>query len=282
MRKLTQTVWFDYALIALGLLVAGVGYRMFLVPNDIAAGGFTGIGQLIHSLTGWPVGLVAALLNAPLFALSMKTLGLRFGLKSFIAMIALSLLIDHLPLGQATNDRTLAAVFGGVLGGAGLGLVLRGGATTGGSEMLGTLINRRLPLFTVGAVTFLVDGLVIVLSGFVFDAASAMYALIAAYLMNRVLDTVLEGPNLARAYYIISGRNDVIAGRILTEMDRGVTALDGKGMYSGEKRTVLLCVVNRMETLRLRRIVAESDPAAFMIATNVHEALGEGFSPHTK
>ena len=274
--------WVPWAQIVLGLMFASLGYRLFLVPNDIAAGGFTGLGQLINAFTGWPVGMIALVLNLPLFALSMRRLGLGFGLRSLLSMIALSLLIDYLPVPSVTDDALLSSVFGGVMAGFGFGLILRGDATTGGSDMLGKVINDHFPIFSIGAITFAVDALVIVGSAFVFSATRAMQALIAAYLMNRMLDMVLEGPNLAKAYYIISNESEAIAARILTELDRGVTGLHGRGMYSGDDRTVLLCVVGRLETAHLRRIVAETDPAAFMIATEVREALGEGFMPHKK
>ncbi|MGJ4850219.1 YitT family protein [Bacillota bacterium Meth-B3] len=274
--------WVSWAQVVLGLIFGSLGYRLFLVPNDIAAGGFTGIGQLINAFTGWPVGMIALVLNLPLFALSMRRLGLGFGLRSLLSMIALSLLIDHLPVPPVTDDALLSSVFGGVMAGFGFGLVLRGDATTGGSDMLGKVINDHFPAFSIGAISFAVDALVIVGSAFVFSATRAMQALVAAYLMNRMLDMVLEGLNLAKAYYIISNESETIAARILTELDRGVTGLNGRGMYSGDSRLVLLCVVGRLETARLRRIVAETDPAAFMIATEVHEALGEGFMPHKK
>ena len=280
MNKQTMKTAGMYIQMALGLLLGALAYRMFLIPNDIAAGGFTGIGQLVNVFTGWSVGAVSLCLNVPLFLVSMKRLGLSFGIRSFAATVILSVLIDYLPVGAVTNDALLAAVFGGALAGVGFGLILRGDATTGGSDMLGKLVHRFAPIFSVGAVTFAIDALVIVASGFVFDATKAMFALIAAYLMVRLLDAVLEGPNLAKAYYIISAKNDVIAKRIMTELDRGVTGLNAKGMYSGRSRTVLLCVIGRLETMKLRRIVSEEDANAFMIATNVHEALGEGFSAH--
>lgn len=280
MKKRLAGQLIEWAQIALGLLVCAAAYNMYLIPNEIAPGGFTGIGQLVNSFTGWPVGRIALCLNVPLFLVSLKPMGLRFGVRSVVASFGLSLLIDYLPLPALTDDTLLSAVFGGVACGAGFGLILRGGATTGGSDMLGALVNRHIPVLRVSVVTFAVDALVIIASGFVFDATAAMQALISAFLMSKLFDLVLEGPNLAKAYYIISDKGEAIAGRIMREMNRGVTALSGQGMYSGEKKTVLLCVVNRMESMRLRTIVAQEDKSAFVIATNVHEALGEGFKPH--
>ncbi len=267
-------------LIIAGLLCSSAAYNLYLIPNNIAAGGFTGIGQLVNHFADISVGTVSILLNVPLFLLSLKSLGLRFGLRSLIAMFGLSLLIDHLPLPAATNDMLLACIFGGALAGLGFGLVLRGSATTGGSDMLASLIHRHIPFIRVSVGIFAVDGLVIFASAFVFDQQAAMYALICTFLMNVVVDLVLEGPNSATSYFVISAHSDEIARRVMEQMDRGVTAFYAKGMYSGEDKQVLLCVVNRFESVLLRKIVFAIDPKAFVIANKVHEVLGEGFKTH--
>lgn len=260
-----------------GLLCSTAAYNLYLIPNNIAAGGFTGIGQLVNSFTGIKVGTVSILLNIPLFALSMKRLGWEFGLRSLLAMLGLSLFIDYLPIPCVTNDMLLATVFGGVLCGTGFGLILRGSATTGGTDMLAALVHRCLPIVRVSVGIFAIDGLVILASAFVFDQQAAMYALICAFLMNVMVDIVLEGPNSAHSYFIISDHAEEIAKQLMDELDRGVTAFDAKGMYSGAKKQVLLCVVNRFETMRLRKIVFAVDPRAFVIANKAHEVLGEGF-----
>ena len=265
------------AYIISGLLVCALAYRMFLVPNDVAAGGFTGIGQLVNALTGVKVGTVSLCLNIPLFMLSMRSLGLKFGIRSFISSILLSLFIDYLPIDAATDNVLLATIFGGVVGGVGFGLILRGNTTTGGSDMLATLIHSSVPTIKVGVLIFLIDAGVIVASAFVFSLEQALYALISVGIMNYTLEYVLEGTNRASAYIVVSKHSDAIARRVMDEMERGVTGLDGKGMYSGEYRQVLLCVVSRMENMQLRRIVAECDPKAFMITVSASEVLGEGF-----
>ena len=267
-------------LIIAGLLCSSAAYNLYLIPNNIAAGGFTGIGQLVNHFADISVGTVSIILNVPLFLLSLKSLGLRFGLRSLIAMFGLSLLIDHLPLPATTNDMLLACIFGGALAGLGFGLVLRGSATTGGSDMLASLIHRHVPFIRVSVGIFAVDGLVILASAFVFDQQAAMYALICTFLMNVVVDLVLEGPNSATSYFVISAHSDEIAQRVMEQMDRGVTAFYAKGMYSGEDKQVLLCVVNRFESVLLRKIVFAIDPKAFVIANKVHEVLGEGFKTH--
>ena len=223
--------------------------------------------------------LIAAglLLAVPLFLVSLRSMGLGFGLRSLLSSVALSLLLDYLPVPAMTDDVLLSAVFGGVLCGAGFGLVLRGHATTGGSDMLASIVHRHVPALKVSVCLFATDATVVIASGFVFDAAAAMYALISVFVMNVVIDQVLEGPGLARSHIIITTHGNEIAERILKELDRGVTALDAKGMYSGEDRTMLLCVVSRLEAVRLRAVVFSVDPRAFVIVQNVHEALGEGF-----
>lgn len=278
MKTYARREFLNVLMIAAGLLIGTAAYRMFLIPNDIAPGGFTGIGQIVNRLfPQMNIGAVALVLNVPLFLLSLRSMGLWFGLRSLAASVALSMLLDYLPMAPVTGDVMLAAIFGGVLNGAGFGLILRGNATTGGSDMLAALLSRRFAGLKVSVCLFAVDAMVIVASGFVFDAQAAMYALISAFVMNVVMDLVLEGPGLARSHFIITNKGDEIAARIMKELDRGVTAIDAKGMYSGADRTLLLCVVSRLETVRLRAIVFSVDPRAFVVANNVHEVLGEGF-----
>ena len=278
MKRSVRDELLNVLLIAAGLLLATLGYRLYLIPNNVAPGGFTGIGQIVnHLLPEVGVGMVNLILNVPLFVLSLRSMGLGFGLRSLLSSVALSLLLDYLPVPAMTDDVLLSAVFGGVLCGVGFGLVLRGHATTGGSDMLASIVHRHVPALKVSVCLFATDATVVIASGFVFDAAAAMYALISVFVMNVVIDQVLEGPGLARSHIIITTHGNEIAERILKELDRGVTALDAKGMYSGEDRTMLLCVVSRLEAVRLRAVVFSVDPRAFVIVQNVHEALGEGF-----
>ena len=268
--------------IIIGLLCGSAAYKLYLIPNNIVAGGFTGIGQLINHFTHLSVGMINLLLNIPLFLLSMKSLGLKFGMRSLIAMAGLSLLIDHLPLPPATDDLLLASVYGGVLGGFGFGLILRGNATTGGTDMLASLLHRYIPMLRVSYCIFVIDGLIIIASAFVFEPQAAMYGLICTFITNVLIDLVLEGPNSAHSYFIVSDKSDDIAKIILQEMNRGVTALEGMGMYNGVRKHVLLCVVNRFETIQLRKIIFSVDPSAFVVANKAHEVLGEGFKEQIK
>ena len=264
-------------LVVVGLLVAAAAYRMYLIPNQVVNGGFTGVGQLLNHATGISVGLVNIALNVPLFLISMKSMGLCFGVRSLIAMVLMSLLIDHIPLPPATDDMLLASVYGGAISGIGFGLVLRGNATTGGTDMLAALLHRLVPVIKVSYAIFMIDGLVIIASAFVFEAQAAMYGLISAFLCNVLIDLVLEGPNSAHSYFIISDKSEAIAEKIMHDMNRGVTGLEAVGMYSQQHKQVLLCVVNRFEAMRLRRIIFEADPHAFVVANKAKEVLGEGF-----
>lgn len=267
-------------LILVGLIFCALGFNLFLIPNNIAAGGFTGIAQLINSVTGFPVGTVALVLNVPLFLVSMKSLGLRFGIRSLAATIGFSLLLDNLHVPVITHDLWLSTVYGGLVAGLGFGLILRGSATTGGTDMLASLIHRLIPSIRVSVGMFIIDGLVILASAFVYDTAAAMYALICILISNVVIDFVLEGPNSSHSFFIISDKSDEIASRIMQELDRGVTGLEGMGMYSHQHKRVLLCVVSRMETVTLRRIVFSVDPRAFVISAKAHDTYGEGFKEH--
>ena len=238
--------------IIIGLLCGSAAYKLYLIPNNIVAGGFTGVGQLINHFTHLSVGMINLLLNIPLFLLSMKSLGLKFGMRSLIAMAGLSLLIDHLPLPPATDD------------------------------LLASLLHRYIPMLRVSYCIFAIDGLIIIASAFVFEPQAAMYGLICTFITNVLIDLVLEGPNSAHSYFIISDKSDDIAKIILQEMNRGVTALEGMGMYNGSRKHVLLCVVNRFETIQLRKIIFSVDPSAFVVANKAHEVLGEGFKEQIK
>ena len=277
MKKYQDKEWFNWIRIVLGLLCCKAAYNLFLVPNNVNAGGITGVAQLINHGTGWPVGLLVFAINTPLFVLSFKMMGMKFGIRSFIAMVLLSVVIDWLPFPPATDDLLLATVFGGILSGIGYGVILRGNATTGGTDMLASLIHHVIPTVRVGPATFALDAVVILASVFVLGPETAMYCIISVFLCNFMLDRILEGLSSSYSFFVISDRADQIAEHILQELERGVTGLDGVGMYTMSQKRVLLCVVNRFEVARLRRIVFTEDPAAFLVALKSHDTLGEGF-----
>lgn len=272
-----RALWQWISLIV-GIFLTAAPFPLLFLPNDIAPGGITGLATLISSLTGWPVGLLAALLNAPLFLISWRQMGRGFAVKSLIGMLGVSAVIDLLNVAPVTRTPMLAAVFGGVVMGVGVGLVIRGGATTGGSDMAATLIHKRFPVITVGSVLLALDCCVITASAFVFDIEAALYALIAVFLSARVMDRVVEGLQSAKAFFVFSAQTDEIADAVMDRLSRGATLLHAKGAYKKRENDVLLCVVSRLQIPQFKGIVQDIDPEAFVMVTDVREALGEGFT----
>ena len=268
----------DYLLILLGTLITAFSFTAFFLPHDLAPGGVTGIATIIASFVPLGVGFLSFLLNVPLFVLGWRSVGWRFAVRSFAAMLLLSLFIDVLPAPDLTGDALLASVFGGVLLGVGLGLVVRAGATTGGTDMAAKLIHRRLSFASIPAILLAVDAAVVLAAALVFGMEAGFYALIALFVSSKAMDMVIKGFNTAMQFLIITSQPEEIVRRIHTELDRGCTRLEARGTYSGEPVGALLCVLSRMEAAGLKKIVAETDPNAFVTVSDVHEALGEGFT----
>lgn len=277
-RNSTNGKLFSYLQIIIGCVLGGAAYPLFLTPGNIAPGGLTGVAMVINYLFHWPVGTVTLILNVPLFIFGWKFMGKRFVLRTLIATILFSLLIDLLPLKPLTDDPLLSAIFGGVLLGIGLGLILRGEATTGGTDMLARMIHRSVPAISVGMFLMALDCAVVVIAAVVIGVTQALYAIICIFISSKVIDAVMIGFSGNKACFIISGKSETIKNRILTELERGVTELSAKGGYTGEKRPTLLCVVSRMEVTAVKNVVREEDENAFMIIVDAHEAIGDGFS----
>lgn len=273
-----KTSLVHWAQLFVGILLTAAPFPLLFVPNDIAPGGISGLATLIHSLSGLPVGMLAVLLNAPLFLASWRRMGRLFAIKSLIGTIGVSIVIDALPIYPITSDPILAAVFGGVVSGTGLGLVIRAGATTGGTDMAATLIHEHFPALSVGGILFAADCCVIVASAFVYNIQSAMYALIAVFLMSQMIDYVVEGFARAKAFFVFSPKSDEISEAVLHKLGRGATLLHGQGAYSKKESDVLLCVVTRLQIPHFKALVSDIDPTAFVMVTDVREALGEGFT----
>ena len=267
-----------YLLIVLGCVLGAAAYPLFLVPNNIAPGGLTGIATILNYLFGWPVGITSLVLNLPLFLIGYKAMGRVFVFRSLVATVLFSVCIDLIQLPPLTDDILLGSVYGALLLGLGLGLILRGGATTGGSDMIARMVNKRFPLLTVGTFLFMVDCCVILCAAFTMSARAALYALICIFVSARAVDLVLAGFGSAKACYIITRNSAVIARRIMDELERGATLIHATGAYSGEEKTVVLSVVSQNEVIPLKRIVRQEDQKAFVFITDTHETLGEGFS----
>ena len=268
----------DYALLALGTFLAALSLPLFFLPYDIAPGGISGISTVLSSVLPLSVGLLSFALNVPLFLVGWRTVGWRFAVRSFIAMTLMSLFIDLVPVSDVSGNVLLAAVFGGVLLGLGLGLVVRAGATTGGTDMAAKMIHNRVAFLTIATILFMIDGLVVAVAALAFGIEAALWALIALFVSSQTMDMVIKGFNTAMQFMIISRDSEQIVRRIHEDLERGCTRLMAEGTYSGKPVGTLLCVVSRTEAPRLKKIVSEIDPDAFVTVCNVHEALGEGFT----
>ena len=267
-----------YAEILLGCVIGGAAYPLFLVPNSIAPGGLTGIATIFNFLWGWPVGITSMALNLPLFIIGFKAMGRVFVFRSLVATFLFSACIDLIQLPPLTDDILLGSVYGALALGVGLGLILRGGATTGGSDMVARMVHKRFPLVTVGGFLFLIDCCVILAAAFTMSAKAALYALICIFISARAVDLVLAGFGSAKACFIITNQAGSIARRVMEELERGATVLSCIGAYSGAERTLLISVISQREVIPLKKIVRQEDEKAFMFITDTHETLGEGFN----
>ncbi len=271
-----------YSQIIIGSLIGAAAYPTFLVPNNIAPGGLTGVATIFNFLWGWPVGTVSLVMNIPLFVVGYRTMGKVFAFRSLIATLLFSVLIDALPLRPISADPVLdpllGTLFGGVLLGIGLGLILRGGATTGGTDMIARMVHRRFSFISVGMFLFAIDMMVVLAAAVFIGGAQALFALINIYVCSRVIDDVMIGFGGNKACFVMTGAWEKVTRRVMDEVGRGVTYLEARGAYSGESRPVVMCVASRQEMTTLKRIVQEEDEKAFMFITEAHEALGEGFS----
>jgi len=258
--------------------------NFFLIPNKIAAGGLSGIGIVLFHLFGFPVGVTVLILNIPLFLISWKMLGTSFGLKSLFATAGFALLIDgtaFLPV--LTDDLILAVLFGGILVGLGLGLILRQNATTGGTDLAAKILHKLIPFLSIGQILLIIDAMVVLAAAVVFNQYElALYASISIFITSRMIDYVVVGVNYTKAAYIISLQTGRISARILKELNRGVTELKGRGMFTGMDRPVLMCVLRSRDIPHMKAIVQEEDPQAFIFISDVREVLGEGFSYEQK
>lgn len=272
----------DYLFVLVGALVQALAMRLFLIPALLVSGGISGAAQIIQFYAGWPIGVMVFIGNLPLFILGWRYLGgPRFALRTALAIIAFSFFTDFLVLFIPTgvvDDLVLNCLYGGVMLGAGLGLVYRGKGTSGGTDILGRILNHRFGI-SVSQSYMLTDTVVILAAGFAFGWANALYALVTTYVSGLAAEMILEGSGIYRTAMIVTGCPEKVAGDIMTIMERGVTILSGTGAYTGQERPVLYCAITRAEVSRIKEIVNQADPRAFMVIGMAHEALGEGFRP---
>ncbi len=282
-NRIKVSAVFDYLLIALGTLLMFFGLVFFLEPNTIAPGGATGFAILIQRLFGVPIDITNLVVNIPLFIIGVIVLGKRFGIKTAYGTFALSFFIRIILVllkGKIIiiDDMLLAAIYGGVIMGIGIGLVFKAGGTTGGTDLAGAIINKYIPSLSTAKWMMIIDLLVVFFAGIIDKSIETfLYSVIALYILVKIADFIVEGLNYAKAFMIISNNSEEIGEKMLTSLERGVTVLKGKGLYTGADREVLLCIVDRSQVIKLKDIVYSIDENAFVIVTTVHEVLGEGF-----
>ncbi|MCM3575125.1 MULTISPECIES: YitT family protein [Mesobacillus] len=271
--KLAKRIFF----IIFGAVLMGVGIEEFLVPNKILDGGIVGISIILSHLTGWRLGLFIFILNIPFFFIGYKQIGKTFALSTLLGITVLSLTTSFLHDWPVfTEDLLLATVFGGIVLGAGVGIVIRYGGSLDGTEILAILANRRLP-FSVGEVIMFFNIFIFGTAGFVFGWDRAMYSILAYFIAFKTIDIVIAGLDESKAAWIISEQHKEIGDAIMARLGRGVTYLTGEGAYTGDDKKVIFCVITRLEEAKLKSIVEELDESAFLAVGNIAEVRGGRF-----
>lgn len=273
----------DLAYLTLGAVVLALAMVLFLIPARLAAGGVSGLSLVIHHYTGWPIGTMVFAFNLPLFLLGWRYLGgPRFAWRTVYVTVVFSAVIDLLPLllplPALTDDPVLQVLYGGVVSGIGAGLIYRGKGTSGGTDILARILAHRwgIPMSQSYLTS---DALVLLAAGATFGWEKALYALVVLYVAGLIAEGVHQGANIARTALIITARPQEVARAILERLDRGATIFPATGAYTGHPRPVVYCVLPRSDVARLKLLVREIDPRAFMVVGQAHEVLGEGFQP---
>lgn len=277
-RRKTAMDWIKkYLVLIIGSLIYSAGLEIFLVPNNIIDGGIVGISIMASYLTGIPFGVYMVVLNLPFLYLGYKQIGKTFAISTIISIIALSIFSEFLePVPQITQDYFLAAIFGGIIAGAGVGLVIRQGGSLDGTEITAIILDRKTS-FSVGEVVMFFNLFILGAAGFVFGWDKAMYSLVAYFIISKMIDVVLKGLDESYAVMIVSDEYEEIADALMHRLGRGVTYLHGQGAYTGDDKQVLYCVVTRLEVVKLKEIALEKDETAFVTINPVHDIVGGRF-----
>lgn len=279
--KKNKDILIQYIGLIIACMIMAVGLNMFLVPKTIAPGGLSGLSVVISKLTGFPVSNILFTISTPLLLFSVKILGKKDAIKTFIGMAILTLSLkvtEPLSTISLTDNTLLAAISGSILVGLSLGILFRIDASTGGTDLIALMLNRIIPSIPVSKCLSMIDGTVVVLAGVVnMNFETGLYSAIALYIMVKIIDTITAGFDYAKAFFIITEKKDVLQEAII-ELNRGITILDAKGGYTNEDKNVMLVVVNqKKQEVALKKMVKELDEKSFVIVTDVYEVLGKGF-----
>ncbi|GMK46465.1 MULTISPECIES: YitT family protein [Paenibacillus] len=263
--------------ITLGAALVSVGLEIFLVPNHIIDGGIVGISIIVSHLTGLPLGIFLFLLNLPFLVLGYKQIGKTFAMSTLygVSVMSLGTFLLH-PVPPLTEEYFLASIFGGVILGIGVGIVIRFGGSLDGTEIIAILFNKRLP-FSVGEIVMFFNLFILGSAGFVFGWDRAMYSLVAYYIAYKMIDITMEGFEESKAVWIISDEAREIGSAVMDRLGRGVTYLHGEGGFSGGQKRIIFCVITRLEEAKMKSIVQELDPSAFLAVGNIHDVKGGRF-----
>lgn len=273
------------AKVTLGAAIFSLGFDLFLLPHELNAGGLSGLAQILVTLLGFgSVGIVTAIINLPLFVIGYKWIGKKFFWGSLYGMAILSLTLElFLLLPVPEVDPLLSTLYGGAICGVGLGMVFVAGGSTGGSDIIVRLLQRKWQHVPIGTINILFDATVAVLTGIVFnDMSRTLYTGVTVFLSGKVIDMVVYSFDYSRVAIIISDEYAKIADVIFYKLERGVTYLEGEGAYSHQEKKVILTAVKKHQMAELKRLVSEIDPNAFVIVQEAHQVLGDGFSRYTK
>lgn len=267
--------WFT---MILGTAIMAIAIKMIYDPAGLVTGGVSGVGIIMKELADIPLWLTNTMLNIPLFVVAFVVKGWKFISRTVVSTLALSFFLYALPdVNLGMNDVLLSALFGGALTGIGTGLVFMARSTTGGTDLLAAVLQHYIRHFSVAQIMQVLDGMVVIAGAWIFGLEFALYAIMAVLVVTKVTDGILEGMHFSKIAYIISDKADDIAQAIMTDLERGVTGINGKGMYSGNAKNILFCVVSQKEIVLVKDIVSKIDPSSFVIVTDAREVLGEGF-----
>ncbi len=273
--------------ILVGTFIMGAGFNIFYAPNNILLGGFGGLSTIISYLLSLvnltvPMSVIYLVLNVLLYILAVKILGKTFAIYAIIGIVSYSLFLEFCTFPVISKDPLLCSIYGGFLTGLGIGIIIRCGGTTGGGDMLGCIINHKNPKISIGWVTIFVNCFVICISLLIYGLNLSLYSIIGIFIAGRTGDIIIEGPRSVKAFYIISPKVDEISNKLLTDLHRGVTTLEANGMYSHKHMEVILCLVSQFQIPKLKQIVYDIDPSAFLFSISVKEAMGKGFHKFEK
>jgi uncharacterized membrane-anchored protein YitT (DUF2179 family) len=267
----------EYINVVIGSAIIALAFNVFLLPNQIASGGVSGISTILLSVLGWEPAYVQWAFNIPLFIAGVILLGKQFGVKTLVGTLFLPFVVFLTKnIEPWTNDALLSALFGGIAVGLGLGIVFRGNASTGGTDLAAQIITKYTGL-TLGTSVVLIDGLIVISAALVFDIERGLYALIALYVTSKTIDLVQVGFGRSKTAMIITNKQEEVRAGILNKIDRGVTKLSAYGGFTDNERPVLMCVVDQREFTKLKQLVKTLDPTAFVVVMDASEVLGEGF-----